>query len=163
MSLVPKGGNDEVFTPIELARFCIDRCYIKPTDKVLEPCCGDGVFLNILNARGFSTDWCEINKGRDFFQYTDKVDWIITNPPFSKYREFMLHSMKLANKIGMLVPFTNVVTKARLRDLEENGFWFNEVHLVSTPKSFPQSGFQLVFVIFERTEYKMTEFWRCEI
>ena len=35
--------------------------------------------------------------------YNDKVDWIITNPPWSKIKEFMIHSMTIANEIVYLI------------------------------------------------------------
>lgn len=47
-------------------------------------------------------EWCEIEKGRDFFDYDERVDYIFTNPPWSRIREFLIHSMKVADEIYFL-------------------------------------------------------------
>jgi hypothetical protein len=44
-------------------------------------------------------DWCEIKRGRDFFAWTEPVDWIVTNPPWSQFRAFLQHAMTLAEKV----------------------------------------------------------------
>ena len=44
--LIPKGGNDCVQTPIELARDIVN--HFKPNGKMLEPCKGAGNFLSAL-------------------------------------------------------------------------------------------------------------------
>jgi len=130
-------SNDVVMTPYSLAKDIID--WIRPRGKVLEPCCGDGAFLKYLP----NADWCEITKGKDFFDYNKKVQWIITNPPWSQIRPFIQHSMKIAERVVFLVTVNHLWTKARLRDIKEAGFGIRRIILVDTPKSFPQSGFQL--------------------
>lgn len=52
--------------------------------------------------------------------------------------------MTLAPNIVWLAPMVNLTTKARLRDLDEHGFGIAELVLIDTPRSWPQSGFQLV-------------------
>lgn len=73
--------------------------YFKPSGKILEPCRGNGVFTNIIDM-----DWCEINEGKDFFNYKEKVDWIISNPPYSLIRKFILHSFIISDNIVYLIP-----------------------------------------------------------
>jgi hypothetical protein len=149
--LVPQNGNDIVYTPDALAKKIVD--YFQPTGKCLEPCLGGGAFYHALNGRpGVSVSWCELAQGVDFFQHTEKVDWIITNPPWSKFRAFLKHSMSLADNIVFLVTLNHFQTKARLRDMKEAGFWFTDVLLLDTPKEFPQSGFQLAAVRVGRSD-----------
>lgn len=52
--------------------------------------------------------------------------------------------MQIAPNIVWLAPLTNLTTRARLRDLEENGFGIAELVRIDTPMDWPQSGFQLV-------------------
>jgi len=130
-------SDDEVMTPDYLAKDIVN--WIRPRGKVLEPCCGDGVFLKYLP----KADWCEIKKGRDFFKYKKKVQWIITNPPWSQIRSFLKHSMEISERIIFLVTINHLWTKARLRDMKDAGFGIRKIILIDTPKSFPQSGFQL--------------------
>ncbi len=68
-------SDDVVMTPIELAEKLVK--HFNPQGKGLEPCCGNGNILRFLE----DADWCEITKGRDFFDYNNKVDYIFTNPP----------------------------------------------------------------------------------
>ncbi|MDP4031534.1 MAG: hypothetical protein Q8P60_01540 [Pseudorhodobacter sp.] len=70
----------------------------------------------------------------------------MTNPPWSRLRDFTRHDMTLAQNIIWLASIVNLATKARLRDLDEYGFGIAELLLIDTPKAWPQSGFQLAAV-----------------
>ncbi len=94
--------------------------------------------------------WSEIKRGRDFFAWTQPVDWIITNPPWSEIRRFLQHAMTVADHVVFLVTINHLWTKARVRDIREAGFGIREIVLVDMPKSFPQSGFQLGAVYLSR-------------
>ena len=67
--------------------------------EVLEPCKGEGAFLKHLPE---NTDWCEIAEGRNYYDYNEKVDWIVTNTPYSDYNRFLEHSFALADNIVAL-------------------------------------------------------------
>lgn len=131
-------SDDVVQTPLQLCKQIVD--HFKPSGIILEPCCGQGNFQKVLPV---GTLWCEISKGRDFFDFPRRVDWIITNPPWSKIREFLQHSMVLSSNVVFLFTINHLWTKARIRDITEAGFGIKEIVLCETPKSFPQSGFQL--------------------
>jgi len=137
MSLIPKGGNDKVYTPDYLAKYIVE--HFIPTGKIVEPCSGDGVFLKYMKG-----DWYEIDKGKDFFDCKDTYDWAITNPPFSQMRQFLKHLYKLKVKnIVFLCPTNHIIgMKARNRDMLESGYKIKEIIFIDTPKEFPQSGFQ---------------------
>ena len=137
-------SNDVVYTPDLLARKIVS--HFKPTGKILEPCCGDGAFLRHLR----NADWCEIEKGVDFFDYQGHYDWIMTNPPWSKVRDFLKHSMEVADNIVFLMTVNHAFTKARVRDVGRNGFTIKEIALVESPKEFPQSGFQLAAIHYAK-------------
>jgi hypothetical protein len=130
-------SDDVVMTPNDLAKQLVD--YYKPQGRGLEPCRGISNIYNLLE----NADWCEISEGKDFFDYNTRVDYIFTNPPWSKIKTFLLHSMELANDIYFLVTVNHIFTKARLRLIKENGFNIKEILIMDTPKEFPQSGFQL--------------------
>ena len=137
-------SDDVVMTPIELAEKLVK--YFNPQGKGLEPCCGTGNILKFLD----NADWCEISKGKDFFEYNSKVDYIFTNPPFSKIRKFLQHSMELADNIYFICTINHLWTKARLRDIESAGFGVKEICIFDTPKNFPQTGFQLGMFYIQR-------------
>ena len=130
--------NDVVMTPQELAEALVN--HFKPSGKILEPCKGEGIFLKYLPK---DTLWCEITEGKDFMDFNGKVDWIITNPPWSKVRPFLQKGMKVSDNIVYLTALAHLWFKARLRDIRENNFGIKEIVTFDTPKSFPQGGFQI--------------------
>lgn len=97
-----KPGNNKIYTPSWVAKEMVE--YFKPTGKVLEPFKGHGVFTDLIP----NCHWCEIDEGKDFYDWNEKVDWIISNPPYSGMREFILHSFKFADNIVYLVPVWKV-------------------------------------------------------
>lgn len=131
-------SNDVVQTPPDLACRIVE--HFRPSGKILEPCKGEGNFLKFLPEDTF---WCEISEGRDFFDFWNPVDWIVTNCPWSKVREFLNHAMKVSTNIVFLMTVNHVWTKARIRDIHSAGFGIREICLCEMPPEFPQSGFQL--------------------
>lgn len=101
--------SDRVFTPDWCARDMVD--HFKPVGRILEPCKGDGAFLRHLPA---SAQWCEITEGRDFFDWCDPVDWIVTNPPYSIRIEFLRHALHVADNVVFLAPARNIFSAYRL-------------------------------------------------
>ena len=131
-------SDDVIQTPPPLARRLVD--HFKPQGRILEPCRGDG---NIFQCLPAGSDWCEVKEGRDFYEWTEAVDWIITNPPWSQIRNFLRHSMSVANHVVFLMTVNHIWTRARVRDVKDYGFGIREICLVDMPETFPQSGFQL--------------------
>lgn len=142
-------SNDDVQTPQALADAIV--AHFKPTGKVLEPCRGDGNFFVAFRGHSVEVSWCEIKEGRDFFTTNlQQYNWIITNPPWSLIRPFLQHSMEIADNIVFLMTVNHAWTKARIRDVREAGFGMKEILLCDMPKTFPQSGFQLGAVHWQR-------------
>ncbi len=155
--LVPSGGNDLVYTPRLLAEKIVK--WANPYGIVLEPCSGTGTFVEAIKAYSCKVIECEIQKGTNFYDFKDRVDWIITNPPWSQARSFMLHSMAICGNIVFLITINHIIAlKARLRDLKTNGFWMTKCLLLDTPKEFPQSGFQIGACLVQKTCKRVTEF-----
>lgn len=149
--LAPKGGNDNVMTPDYLATKIVG--HFSPSGKILEPCSGDGAFIRAMakyNKKCFS---CEISKGTDFFQWDSKVDWIVTNPPWSQLRNFLNHSMNVSDNVVFLCLINAFFMKARIRDMQEHNFGIVEIlHLPQPDKEFnwPQTGFGLGAIWIKR-------------
>ena len=151
-SLIPTNTKREdcVMTPQELADTLVR--HFKPTGIILEPCKGTGNFIKAIEGYGQNVSilWCEITEGRDFFDFKDKVDWIITNPPYSKMRKFIQHSMEVADNIVFLTTINHLWLKARIRDIKNANFGIKEIIIFDTPKNFPQSGFQIGAVYLKK-------------
>jgi len=129
-------SNDEVMTPENIAKMIVN--HFKPEGKILEPCKGTGNFLKFLPKNAL---WCEIKEGKDFFDFNEKVDWIITNPPWSKIFDFLNHSLDLADNIVFLLTINHLWTKKRLRTILEKGFGIKEIFIFNVPKELNSSGF----------------------
>jgi len=93
--------NDVVLTPERISKKIIE--YFNPTKSILDPCSGDDSFFSNF-PDNIDKDWCEIRKGKDFFEYDKKVNWIISNPPFSTYDDFLEHSFKIADNVVFIIP-----------------------------------------------------------
>jgi hypothetical protein len=146
MTLVPKGGNDNIYTPKETVETVIKELPL--SGEILDPSAGGGVFGKVIHSiYGFTVIELDIKWNDDFFDEDRKFDWIVTNPPWSKFKQFLEHSTKLAYNIAFLVTITHFVTKARLKILHDAGFYIKQIHCIETPpKPWPQSGFQVAMV-----------------
>ncbi len=150
--LVPQGNAPEadiVMTTSSLARRVIAAFASEMNGIVLEPARGQGAFFDQLPDH-VEPDWCEISLGRDFFGYSRKVDWIITNPPFSLFKEFLFHALDVAENIVFLCPLNHFGTKHRLRRIGAEGFGFKRVILTPQPREWTSTGFQIAAVHLQR-------------
>lgn len=95
--------GDIVYTPSWVVTDMV--AYFQPQGRLLDPCRGAGAFTDQLPS---GTAWCEISDGRDFFEWRDRVDWVIGNPPYSLTRKWFQHSYKIADNLLYLVPLRNV-------------------------------------------------------
>jgi hypothetical protein len=145
-ALLPKGGKDRVMTPDALAEQIVG--YFNPFGKtVLEPCKGEGAFMRAFEKYGINADWCEIDEGRDFYEYDKKVDWIITNPPYSQMTKFLNKSLEISDNIVFLCLANAMMFTSRVRPINQAGFGFKEIVFVDTPpKPWPSFGVPLVTV-----------------
>lgn len=150
--LIPQKNDpsrDIVMTPDALAQQVVDVFAPQMSGTVLEPAAGEGAFLRAFPER-LDSKWCEITKGRNFFGYRERVDWIVTNPPFSEIRAFLGHALEITDNIVFVIPLAHLTTKARLRLIAEAGFAVCKIVLLPHPKSWPSSGFQLAAIHLRR-------------
>ena len=107
--------DDIVFTPEPIVKDIISFFPIE--GKCLDPCSGDGAFLKHLPE---DSDWCEIRKGKDFFDYSEAVDWIVGNPPYSIFLDFLKHSCRLAENIVYILPTNKIFQSFSIMDTIDN-------------------------------------------
>ena len=115
-------AKDVVYTPQELARDMV--AHFQPNCVCLDPCMGDGTFYNLFPA---GREWCEIEKGRDFYAWTKPVDWIVSNPPYSDLLAWIRYSFKIANDFVYLMPSHRVFASAEF--LDDLFSWGGIVHI----------------------------------
>lgn len=150
--LIPKGGNDRVYTPPKLACEIVDHFW--PMGSTCDPCRGKGAFYDALRDNMpcvESTDWFELDEGQDFLTAEGHWDWIITNPPWSKMTDFMGKAFTCADNVVFLMLTNAVFQKARMRLLEEHDMGIKEILFVpQPPKPWPSSGMSLSATHFQR-------------
>ena len=133
--------NDDFYTPPELARECVRL--VKPIGSILDPCRGNGAFFNNL-PRG--TKYCELKEGKDFYKFNEKIDWIISNPPYSDLDKWLKHSFKLARKGVAYLLGINNLTARRLELANHYGFGLTKMSMFKVFKWWGMS----LFVVWEK-------------
>jgi len=138
-------GEQVIYTPDDLAQLNVN--HVKPSGKICEPCRGGGAFQRAMPG----CDWYEKADGKDFMLAEGKWDWIVTNPPWNDLANFLRKSMRHSDNVVFLCWASAWWTKARLREISEQGFGIVEMCFVPTPPPpWPQSGFQLAAVWLRR-------------
>ena len=139
--------DDRVMTPLPVARAIVAA--LRPSGTMLEPFAGDGSFVKALKPYG-RVRWCEIDRGRDFFRWTEPVSWIISNPPWSQFRAALDHALTLADHVVFLVTVNHWWTRARVRSVRDAGFGYRDLLLIDTPETFKATGFAIGAMHVER-------------
>lgn len=138
-----RGQNDIYYTPPQVVRKMIEMCEITPDMTVLDPCYGEGAFYD--NLPECQKEWCEIEKGRDFFSETKRYDLIIGNPPYSMWTKWLEHTIRLTDKFCYIFGSANL-TDTRVKKIYDAGYGITKMHLLSIPWYFGHS----LLVLFEK-------------
>lgn len=146
--------NDNISTPIEISKKIIKMFDVEGT--ILDAFKGNGSFYNQYPSH-CKKEWCEIKDGRDFFEYNNKVDWIITNPPYSILDEVLDHSFNIADNIVYLVPLSKIVSSmGRIRKIKQYG-GVPFIYILSASKCNFPFGFPACVIYFKRNYNENTE------
>jgi hypothetical protein len=95
--------EDVVYTPDHIAKHIIDL--LQPSGVCVDPCKGDGAFYKHLPEGSL---YCELREGSDFLLFKQRCDWIIGNPPYSVFKDFLDHSFELSDNVSFLVPTNKI-------------------------------------------------------
>jgi len=164
-----KNKYGQYFTPNIVAEFMIDLANITLTSKILEPSCGEGIFLDILQNRGYSHMSAyeideELGKEFDCIQYesfvsakiSEKFDLIIGNPPYIQWKNLEpelkeeLATNKLWSKyFNSLCDYLYIFILKSIELLKENGqlificpeYWMNTTHSISLRNYMVEHGY----------------------
>ena len=146
----PPKKSDVYLTPRCFANRIID--HFNPSGRVLEPCAGPGLKGGYIQNDIF-TDWCEITEGKDFLEWNEQVDWIITNPPYSILGLIIEHALTVSQNI-VIAP---VMAHQQFGDgklqkmLRAEGWGFKEcVWHDRPPAPFPKLGWQFCALHLEK-------------
>jgi len=146
--------NDDILTPIEISKKIIEMFKIEGI--ILDPFKGEGSFFNQY-PNHIKKDWCEIKEGKDFFKYRKRVDWIISNPPYSILDEVLEHSFEIADNIVYLVPLSKIVSSmGRIRKICNYG-GVPYIYILSASKCKFPFGFPACAIYIKRNYKGLTK------
>lgn len=103
---------DIVYTQNELAKTIVE--FLNPAGKCLDPCKGDGAFYNYFPE---GREYCELREGSDFLHYSGKVDWVIGNPPYSIFKDFLEKGFEIADNVSYLVPTNKIFQRQVIMEM----------------------------------------------
>lgn len=164
-----KNKFGQYFTPKVVADFMLGLADISTNSKILEPSCGEGVFLEILQQKGYKNLTAyEIDQDLatefPFVRYEsfvsanidDKFDLIVGNPPYIRWKnlEDELKSELSLNPIwnkyfNSLCDYLYIFILKSIELLNENGqlificpeYWMNTTHSVTLRNYMVQHGY----------------------
>jgi hypothetical protein len=147
--------KDVVMTPTAVAHSIVN--HFKPSGRVLDPCKGNGAFVDLMPG----AEWCEISQGRDFFAWKTPVDWIVSNPPYSIFFDWLRHSFALADDIVYLIPLHKIFSGEKYMEAIFQFGGVKEIMYLGSARiaNFPV-GFSIGAVHFRRGYRGETKLWR---
>jgi len=150
--------NDNFITPEALAIKLIGMVDLKPGQIVLDPALGTGSFYR--NFPGFVDARC-CDEDKNFFMWTETVDWVITNPPYSCLDKWLEKSFQVCRVGCAYLLGLHNITPRRIEMANRAGFGLSRIHLC---KVFEWMGIS-AFVIFEKGSENCLSYdrvvWRC--
>lgn len=153
-------ANDKFYTPLSLVKIHLDKFRDIPDGStIFEPFYGDGAYFKQMQEK-FPTchlNYTEIDMGLDFFKFDDKIDYIISNPPYSIIDKVLEKSVSLKPKIiSYLIGFGNITAK-RIEYMNKNGYFIQDFHLT---KVFKWYGMSLIITFSNMINKNIIEFDR---
>lgn len=146
--------RDKIYTPESIVKQLIIKIPYSEGDSWCDCCYGKGVFYNNFPTNNKS--FFEIDLGKDFLQSNEKFDWIVTNIPFSKPKEFIEKMSDNCIKGFGILCLANSMTVTRLKNLSEKGLYLNNItSLYIKDWGF---GYKTEFYVFTRNKVDNIDF-----
>ena len=141
-----KNYSDVHFTKPHVAKAIVR--HFAPTGKTLEPFRGSGVFYRELPQ---GTLWCEIEDNRDFYDFNEQVDWIVTNPTWSDLTKVMDHAFSISQNTVLLIPLSKLYSSVPRMDLVRKLAGVKEQLILGSGRDIGfDLGFPMAAIHFER-------------
>jgi len=151
-------------TPRDLCKKLIEFIPIQEGDILLEAFAGENNFFDNFPTNTINR-WCEIERGVCYTSYTDKIDWVISNPPFrletgnkrvnSFYYLIDYYSTRVDKGICFLANYScfNTLTPKRMNDLNNKGLYLTKV-ITCNVKKWSNRYYFLIFTKTPNDNFK---------
>lgn len=117
-----RNAQDSYPTPPDATVALLDFLKIPKYKQIWEPACGEGYMVNVMRGRGYDVIGTDIQGGVDFLtaDKPGRVDWIITNPPFSISEKFINRCLEHEVPFALLLKSQYWHAKKRLKLFREH-------------------------------------------
>lgn len=127
--------NDFYATPLEATRMFLNACKFDGVQTILEPSAGQGHISTVLKENFPTKDITNsdlvyrgdpfnviIEGGIDFlsYEYKEKYDLIMTNPPFANIEKFIEKGLKISNRYVVMFAKIQLLESEKRKDLLKN-------------------------------------------
>ena len=164
-----KNKYGQYMTPKIVAEFMFSLADLNRAADILEPCCGEGVFLNVMQEQGYkkitayevdkkiiNPKYKIINKSFVSDEINRKFDLIIGNPPYISWKNLEpdlkdeLENNNLWHKYcNSLCDYSNIFIIKAIELLKEGGqlifitpeYWLNKTHSLKLRNFMLESGY----------------------
>ena len=110
--------SDFYETPYSITEQLLEREHFNNSNSFLEPCCGNGAIVKVLKKHNLHVNYYDIKDGINFLDEKKYYDNIITNPPFSLAKEFILKCKEIVNeKFALLLPLNYLHGEERYKKI----------------------------------------------
>lgn len=105
---------------------------------VLDPFRGSGAYFNLFDEYFTQSifEWCEIEAGRNFFDYKGTPDIIVSNPPYSIIEPILEKCYSLRPKIISFLLCAHNVTPHRIQRANAMGYYVMDYTLCRVDRWF---------------------------
>jgi hypothetical protein len=111
-SLPNRSKGDFYQTPPTMTEHLLKR--VQFDDTIIEPACGDGAIVNVLKRSGYQVHATDLSTGDDFTVNYRYFKNMVTNPPFSLAKEFILQGIRFCERTtALLLPLDYLHGKER--------------------------------------------------
>ena len=151
--------NDKFYTPKSLVKIHLDKFDIPNNSIIYEPFYGNGAYYDEMKIKYPSCNilFTEIDMNKDFFDFNEPVDYIISNPPYSIIDKVLEKSINLKPKmISYLIGFQNITAK-RIEFMNQHKYFIKDFHLT---KVFKWYGMSLIITFSNEILENIIEFDR---
>ena len=144
-----KMNKDDIYyfhqTPSELAIQLLATVPLIPSDVLYEPFKGEGAFYNNFPPANVKK-WTELVENKDYKDFNEEYDWVITNPPFrlqegtQRVNAFWLLLDYFTDRARKGVAFLvndncfSSLTPLRLAKLKEKGWYIHFIKVCAVKK-----------------------------
>jgi len=139
--------KDVFITPEKLAKTHIDMIDEAYRNLVwYDPFKNSGSYYNQYPCANENKKWSEILENKDFFDFNEQVDVIVSNTPYSMIEKVLEKSVSLKPMIISYLLGINNLTAKRMEYMENQGYYITKLHMCKVFKWFGMS----LIVVWEK-------------